>query len=233
MPKLIRPYLLFLLLLGSIGLFAQSAPKKMTHGMELWQGVKVKKFFTNDLHLGFNNQARFNDQIRKFKFAFFDLQTGYKFHELFSLAAGYRYTLRLVSTDHRGYLDAVLHKRFTKIRTAIDFKLKFQIEKATITQSKVGFKLRPKLGFKYYPNNWARWNFHLYTEWFYAINENQRAFTQYRIAFGARYRINDQLYFNMSYLMQHKFAATFPSMAHVLYVTLYIKLSPADRELNN
>ncbi|MCP4438348.1 MAG: DUF2490 domain-containing protein [Aureispira sp.] len=233
MLQFVRSYILLSLFLGSVGLFAQSTADKITHDLELWQGAKVKKFITNDFYIGLNNQARFNDRIRKFKFGFFDFQTGYRFHELFRMAMGYRYTVRLVSNDNRGYIDAIVNKRFTKIRTAIDFRLKFQIAKANITQSSVEYTLRPRLGVKYYPNNWARWNFRLYTEFFYSMNENKRAFTHYRIAFGGRYRINDQLYFNMSYLMQHKFASSFPSMSHVAYITLYIKISAKTNEMSN
>lgn len=193
----------------------------------VWAGMKVNQKILKDLSLGVKAQVRLNGNAAYFKSAFTNVGVAYKFHKIFGLAAGYRYSIRINNNTHRTYLDLKLNYQPVE-DLGLKFKLRVrgQYDTSSDLTDDPSASLRSRLYIGFTPKGKMGKKFTIYTtgEIFYEFVQSYSSFKRWRYSAGMMYHFNKDIALNLRYILQDDIGIVEPIMDHVLVVGMVVDL---------
>jgi hypothetical protein len=199
----------------------------------VWAGMKVEQKILKELSIGVKAQVRLNGNAAYFKSAFTNVGVGYKFHKMFSLSAGYRYSIRVNKNTHRAYLDAKLNYQPVE-DLGLRFKLRVrgQYDTSNDLTADPSVTLRSRLYIGFTPKGKVGKKFTIYTtgEIFYEFVQSYSSFKKWRYSAGMMYHFNKDIALNLRYVLQDGIETVAPIMDHVFVVGMVVDLPKIKRK---
>ena len=192
----------------------------------IWAGLKVNQEIVKNFSTSFRGQVRLQGNAAYFKSTFANIGFNYKFHKMFSLSAGYRYTIRPERNNHRVYGDAKFTLKPKKIRTTFKLRLRAQYVTSNDQTDLPSTVLRPRLYIGYNPKGKIakRFNFYVTGEIFYEFIQSYSSLSKYRFSGGVTYDMSDDITLNLRYVYQDEIGAVAPVQDNILYIALSVDL---------
>lgn len=216
-------YYLVIFLLTALAL-PSSAQNRYDFG--IWSGLKVDQKIYKSLSYAIKGQVRLEGNANYFRNTLADIGLSYKFHKLFTLRGGYRYTLGNKNNRHRGYLDAISNikiadsgfKLNVRLRSQYDTRSDYITDQATIFRGRLYFSYKPKI---------KKFNdLTLYTtgEAFYEMNDQFNQFNKWRFSFGLNYELSKRVSLHLRYILQDDIDIKAALMENIFMVYLAVDL---------
>lgn len=220
-------HLVFLILLSLLfftKLEKLSAQNQTDFG--IWSGTSVSQKIIKKLSADFQGQVRLDGNAAYFKSLYFDFGLNYKFHDIFTLSLGYRYSIGDIRNTHRVYGDLNFVYSPPKSRTTFKIRLRGQYSTSSDLSRLPETVLRPRLFVNYNPKGktFKKFNFYATGELFFTFMENFQDLSRYRVTAGATYDLSANTKINVRYIFQEGVNEVAPVQEHILSLGLIIEL---------
>ncbi|MCH2021154.1 MAG: DUF2490 domain-containing protein [Saprospiraceae bacterium] len=196
------------------------------HDFGIWSGIKLNQKIYKNLSGSFRGQVRLEGNAAYFKSTFANFAFNYKFHKMFTLTAGYRYTIKTIRNNHRVYGDAKFTYRPEKLRTTFKLRLRGQYSTDNDQTNAPSTILRPRLYIGYQPKGkfGKKFNFYITGEIFYEFVESYNSLNKYRLSAGVTYDMNSDITLNLRYIYNDDIGIVEPIQENVLFIGLEVDL---------
>jgi hypothetical protein len=221
MPRFTYLSLIFLLFVLGTSISAQNR-----YDFGIWSGLKVDQKIYKSLSYAFKGQVRLEGNANYFRNALSDLSLSYKFHKLFTLRGGYRYTLGNKNNRHRGYLDAISNIKIAntglkfnvRLRSQYDTRSDYIIDQAAIFRGRLYVSYKPKI------KKFNDLSFYSTAEAFYEINNLFSQFNKWRFSFGLNYELSKNISLHLRYILQDDIDIKAAVMENIFMIYLSVDL---------
>ncbi len=192
----------------------------------IWSGLKINQKLTDNLSASLRGQVRLKGNAAYFRNTFANLSLNYKFHKIFALTAGYRYSIRNNGNNHRAYADAKFIYKIKAARTTFKLRLRAQYNTSNDYSDVPSTLLRPRFYMAYAPKGsfLKRFDFYITAEIFYEFIQSSQALNKYRLSAGLIYELSKNIDLNLRYIYQDEIGIAAPVQDNVLYIVLAIDL---------
>ncbi|MDC0231568.1 DUF2490 domain-containing protein [Aureispira] len=196
------------------------------HDFGIWSGIKLNQKIYKGLSSSYRGQVRLQGNAAYFKSTFANLGLNYKFHDIFTFTAGYRYTIKPQRNNHRVYGDAKFTYRPKNLRTTFKLRLRGQYSTSNDFSNLPTTILRPRLYIGYHPKGKfaKRFNFYITGEIFYEFVQSSNSLNKYRLSGGVTYEINDDITLNLRYVYNDDIGIVEPVQDNILFIGMEIDL---------
>lgn len=203
-----------------------SSKAQNRHDFGIWAGLKIDQKLYKNLSFSLRGQVRLRGNAQYFRNTFINASFNYKFHKIFTLTAGYRYSVRNNGNNHRAYADAKFNFKIKPIRTIIKLRLRGQYNTSVQVNELASTILRPRLYVGYnLPGKFAkRFNIYMTGEIFYELYGSFQELNRYRLSAGITYDVSDDIELNVRYIFQDDIGIPEPLADHILYMMLSVDL---------
>ncbi len=207
-------------------LFTLDSSAQNRNDFGIWGGTAFTIPIVKKLELTLDGQARLEGNARYISSVLLNSSLGYKFHDVFKMTIGHRYSLRFTGNRHRVYADLNFGYEVKAIRTTFKIRLRNQYHIYEDASQNPDFTLRPRFYIGYNPKGktWKKFNFYVLSEIFYVFEDGDNEIKKYRISGGFSYRLKKEITFNLRYIYQDGINVRRPVREHIVAIGFDVDL---------
>ncbi len=201
---------------------------------EIWKGIEVEKGIGKNVTLSVKEQVRLDNNISRFKSTFVNLGLDFRLSNRYSIAGGYRFTIRENKYEQRYFADLVVKPQNIPPRLDIILRLRYQEDYTLEGELDAERAFRSKITFRYdKPRNKAKkkkddieFRPYISSEIFYDISNKESELNKFRLSTGFSYPLSKRNTVRLSYTYQQEFNVTNPKYSSIFAAAFTVELSP-------